>query len=76
MFGASGQTVDELSPQVIAVTGVSTATATFDWTPVDLSPGQYTAAAWVTARGQAYGPLSHSFRVEYLYLPLVFRQTP
>jgi hypothetical protein len=73
VFDESGQAVDELSPQVISVTGVSTATATFDWTPVGLPPGQYTAAAWVTARGQAYGPLSHSFRVVRLYLPLVFR---
>jgi hypothetical protein len=66
----------QFSPKVIAVEGGSTATANFDWTPDVLLPGSYTAAAWVTARGEVYGPISREFRVEAVYLPLVQRGQP
>jgi hypothetical protein len=76
ILNVSGHNIGDLSPQVIAVNGMSTGTATFDWSPAHLPSGGYTAAAWVTARGQVYGPLSRSFRTTSVYLPLILCQSP
>jgi Galactose oxidase, central domain/Peptidase family C25 len=73
ILDASGRPVDEPAPQVVAVAGGGTATATFDWTVPHLPAGRYSVAAWVTAGEEVYGPLSRSFRVTAVYLPVIVR---
>jgi hypothetical protein len=73
VLDALGQVADDLSPQVMVVPGGGSATVSFAWTPAGLPAGDYTVAAWVTARGQVYGPLSRSFHLARLYLPIIRR---